>query len=96
LLRKSKTKKSKLTRAVERNLGNKNRECDILRKADIFGTPITFNYNGDSHYTTACGGILSVSIVASLFFLALVLFHRYFTGFNPVIAEFSARFDRND
>jgi hypothetical protein len=44
---------------------------NLLRKADYFGTPITFNINKSNNFTTAFGGLITI---LSFFILALLIY----------------------
>jgi hypothetical protein len=65
----------------------------MVRSVDMFGEPIRLNYQGKGKYTTTIGGIISISVLTLLVYIFVLLCSRFYTGFNPVIAEFSARFE---
>ena len=53
--------------------------CKIFSRFDMFGHPIQFYYNGDTHSTTPCAGITSLILVGIVMALLFQTFLSYFT-----------------
>jgi hypothetical protein len=49
-----------------------------MEKYDIFAAPVALKFNGQSHFKTKLGGLLSLIYVATSFFITLVLLKALF------------------
>ena len=44
---------------------------ELLRMADLFGQPTTFNYKQNSYFKTAVGGVSSILLIFTMFCVCL-------------------------
>ena len=63
-----------------------------MQKQDAFGSAISLNFRGQSHFQTTRGGLISFFTYLSLFYLSWALFERWFTRHDPVIQTYETFF----